>query len=330
MPIPDLHANARLREIAPDIASLTIVFVNVYFLGEPGGDWVLVDAGIPMSSGRIRSCAEERFGRPPLAIVLTHGHFDHAGSALELANGWNVPIYSHRLEMPYLTGRSDYPPKDPTVGGVLAQMARLFPDHGYNFGQWVQALPADGAVPGLADWRWIHTPGHTHGHISLFRESDRFLIAGDALTTVDLDGLIGMLMQRPEFHRPPTPLTSDWAAARSSVSLLASLDPSVVAAGHGLPVTGPSVAYQLGRFAAAFRPPDHGRYVPRPALADALGVVAVPPAAPDRVRQIAASVAIAAAAGCTIFALLRTKQPHTAASEETPDSLVSSTMRTWK
>jgi len=32
--------------------------------------------------------------------------------------------------MPYLTGRSDYPPKDPTVGGVLAQMARTFPDRG--------------------------------------------------------------------------------------------------------------------------------------------------------------------------------------------------------
>ena len=57
----------------------------------------------------------EGAGAPPEAIVLTHGHFDHAGSALQLAEYWDVPIYAHRLEMPYLTGKADYPPPDPTI-----------------------------------------------------------------------------------------------------------------------------------------------------------------------------------------------------------------------
>src|SRR5688500_17349721 len=47
----------------------------------------------------------------------------------------------------------------------------------------VQALPADGTIPGMQGWRWIHTPGHTAGHISLFRADDRTLIVGDAFCT---------------------------------------------------------------------------------------------------------------------------------------------------
>jgi glyoxylase-like metal-dependent hydrolase (beta-lactamase superfamily II) len=42
--------------------------------------------------------------------VLTHGHFDHVGSVIELADYWNVPVYAHKLELPYLVGQMDYPP----------------------------------------------------------------------------------------------------------------------------------------------------------------------------------------------------------------------------
>ena len=44
----------------------------------------------------------------------------------------------------------------------------------------VQALPEDGSVPFLDEWMWIATPGHTPGHISLFRDDGRVLVAGDA------------------------------------------------------------------------------------------------------------------------------------------------------
>jgi glyoxylase-like metal-dependent hydrolase (beta-lactamase superfamily II) len=62
-------------------------------------------------------------------------------------------------------------------------MARLFPHSGYDFGDRLWTLPADGTVPGLENWRWLHT----HGHVSLFRETDGTLLAGDALTTMDMD-----------------------------------------------------------------------------------------------------------------------------------------------
>ena len=35
----------------------------------------------------------------------------------------------------------------------------------------------------MPGWRWVHTPGHTAGHVSLFRDADRTLIAGDAFVT---------------------------------------------------------------------------------------------------------------------------------------------------
>ena len=309
-PLSELHPNTQPRGVAPDVASLTLIFVNTYMVGEPRGPWVLIDAGLPMCANRISRAAEEKFGRAPECIVLTHGHFDHAGSALELARLWDVPVFAHRLEMPYLTGKSAYPPGDPTVGGTLAQMSRVFPTSGYDLRGHVHELPPDGSVPGLPEWRWVPTPGHSHGHVSLFRERDRLLLAGDALATVDQDSLFGMILQHPEFHRPPAPFTTDWQAACASVERLAALHPSAVAAGHGQPVTGPETAARLHRFAAALAAPKYGRYAHEPAIADALGVVSVPPPAPDRLRGMITGMAIGAAAGATIFALLRPRDTY--------------------
>jgi glyoxylase-like metal-dependent hydrolase (beta-lactamase superfamily II) len=50
----------------------------------------------------------------------------------------------------------------------MAQMSRLMPDHGYDFDDRVKELPEEGTVPGVPGWRWLHTPGHTPGHVSLY------------------------------------------------------------------------------------------------------------------------------------------------------------------
>jgi glyoxylase-like metal-dependent hydrolase (beta-lactamase superfamily II) len=111
-----------MREIAPGVEGLRITFVNVFGITHPDGTWTLIDAALPMSEGYVRRWAEKQFLGAPRAIVLSHGHFDHVSSAAELADHWDVPIYAHPLERPYLTGQQEYPPPNPGAGGGLMSL----------------------------------------------------------------------------------------------------------------------------------------------------------------------------------------------------------------
>ncbi|MET4106329.1 MBL fold metallo-hydrolase [Hymenobacter sp. UYP22] len=276
-----------LFEVRPDIWGFRNVFANLYFLRTSASSrqWVLLDAGLPGSGKEVQKAAELLFGadNPPQAIILTHGHFDHVGALAHLLALWpQVLVYAHVLELPYLTGVSAYPPPDPTVGGgAMAALSFLYPKQPINLGARVQALPADGSVPALPAWRWVATPGHTPGHVSLFREQDRTLLAGDAFVTVLAESGLATLTQRQEVHGPPAYFTPDWQAARRSVVRLAALQPELAATGHGIPMQGPVLQQQLNRLVLDFTAlavPAQGRYVPEPAVADATGVVYVPPA----------------------------------------------------
>lgn len=257
-----------LDAIATGVVGLRILFVNVFAVaGERG--WTLVDAGLNGSAGRIRRWAREHFGDdPPEAIVLTHAHFDHVGALDTLNEAWNVPVYAHVAELPYVTGKRDYPPPDPSVGGgMMARMAMLYPRSAIDLGSRVHELPVDGSVPSLPGWRWIHTPGHTAGHVSFFRDADRALIVGDAFCTTRQESFFAVATQRPELHGPPAYFTTDWDAARESVRRLAALEPAFIAASHGQPMAGDDTARGLRELAQRFdevaRPAD-GRYVRNP------------------------------------------------------------------
>lgn len=282
----------RTEELATDIARLRIAFVNVYFVGVPPSaspveglrPWALVDAGLSLGTAQILEVARERFGADarPSAIVLTHGHFDHIGALEPLLAVWDVPVYAHPLELPYLTGESDYPPPDPEVGGgLMARLSPLFPRGSIDLRGRVQPLPTNHEVPGMLGWRWIHTPGHAPGHVSFFRETDRALIAGDAVTTTRQESMYAVLTQEQVLSGPPAYFTIDWDKARASVAALAALDPRLIATGHGQPMRGEAAAAELRALSADFtrraRPP-HGRYVEQPALTDRHGVVALPAA----------------------------------------------------
>lgn len=310
-PIPSLQLE---RTVAPDLAYLRTVIVNLFFYGQrgaPSGSWVLIDAGLPGSATWILGAVEERFGprARPAAIVLTHGHFDHVGALHALLEKWDVPVYAHRLELPYLTGRSAYPPPDPTVGGgALAALSRFYPRGPYNFGDRIQPLPADGSVPGMPGWRWIHTPGHTPGHVSFFRDSDRTLIVGDAFVTTKQESAIAALTQMPEIHGPPTYFTPDWDSARHSVEHLAALEPLRVATGHGPPLEGEAMQEGLRRLARDFdrlAVPPRGRYVGQPAVADEGGVVSLPPPVPDPLPRLLLGVGLALVAGAVLRRSIR-------------------------
>lgn len=274
--LADVTRGERAREVAPGIAYRRLGIVNVVFLGEAGaGDrgWVLVDAGLVGTAEFIEAAAKERFGEGarPAAIVLTHGHFDHVGALAGLAERWDAPVYAHTLEHPYLDGRSSYPPGDPTVGGgLMAALGPLFPTAPKNVGDRLRALPEDGAVPGAAGWRWLHTPGHSPGHVSLWRERDRALVAGDAVITTRQESAYAVAVQTPEMHGPPSYFTIDWGQAKASVEKIARLAPEIVVAGHGAPMKGPAMRAALERLAREFDAiavPQGSRYARTPQTA---------------------------------------------------------------
>ncbi|MET1029399.1 MBL fold metallo-hydrolase [Domibacillus tundrae] len=255
-------------EVLPDLFCHTIQIVNICLAGNPETkEFVLIDAGMPGSADEIVSVSEKYFGANsrPKAIILTHGHFDHVGAIIELVKHWEVPVYAHELELPFLTGQTSYPKPDPTVeGGMVAKMSPLFPYEPIDLGSNVLKLPMDETVPHLPDFRWIHTPGHSPGHVSLFREKDRTLLAGDAFVTVKQDSLYKVLTQKQEVNGPPRYFTTDWKAAKESVQELASLKPAVAVTGHGLPVIGEELSEGLGKLVREFDNiaiPDYGKYI---------------------------------------------------------------------
>ena len=240
---------------------------------------------------------------------------DHVGSAAELADLWRAPIFVHPLEIPFVTGRSQYPPGDPTIGGFLALLGRFFQAEAIDLGDRVRPLESSGELPGFTGWEWHHTPGHTPGHVAFFRRQDETLLAGDAITTVNLDSFFATAVNTQRVWRPPSPSTSDWIAAAESVKLIAGLRPFTIACGHGKPMSGGTAVMQLAELATDFPFPTKGRYVREPARTDETGVVHLPPKPPDALPGVAVGLGIAAAAG-TMFAIAAHRRRRQRTSDE--------------
>lgn len=262
----------RSEQIIRDIILMNFTISTACIIGSPGPDnagWVLVDTGLANSAEFIVKTAEGFFGSQthPKAIILTHGHFDHTGSVKELVDRWQVPVYAHSLELPYLSGKRDYPVADPTVDeGLVAKLSPHFPHHSIDLGHHLVELPKDGSVPGMPDWKWIHTPGHTPGHICLYREGDGVLLAADALATVKQESLLSVLLQKEKISGPPKYLTTDWVAAEESIRKIRDLKPSLIIPSHGQPMKGEELRKHLDLLVNNFHEiavPEHGRFVDR-------------------------------------------------------------------
>lgn len=260
------------HEIVPDVAYQRLGIVNVVYFGEQHqNEWILIDAGLPTTANAIRRAADARFGEGarPSAIIMTHAHADHAGALEALVKDWRVPVYAHDLEFPYLNGSAAYPAPDTNIGGgAMPALSVLFPRGPFNVARWLHTLPSDHSVPGMPGWQWLHTPGHTPGHISLWRESDRTLIAGDAFITTNQESVYAVLTQKTEMHGPPTYYTQNWEQAEKSVQQLAALEPERVITGHGHAMGGDEMRAALRRLAESFRDiavPRRGKYIKEPA-----------------------------------------------------------------
>ncbi len=241
-------------EIGGDFAYQRHAIVNTMLVGTAEA-WVLVDAGMPWSASSIVEAAEARFGpgARPRCIWLTHGHFDHVGALKALAHQWNVRVYAHPLEHPFLNGSHRYPPPKPRLAdGLMSLLSPLYPRAPLDLGSHLKPLPPDGAAPDLDGWRWIATPGHSPGHVSYWHPATRRLIAGDAFVTTGQESAYQVARQTPQLHGPPRYFTPDWTAAEASVKALAALDPEMAVTGHGRALGGPAFREALLKLSADF------------------------------------------------------------------------------
>lgn len=261
------------KEVAPGVycmeAGKGITRSNVYFV-RSGSSWVLIDAASANCGRLIRKAAESLFGANarPASILLTHYHPDHAGSALELARIWDCPVYVHPDELPLATAGDLLTFRryaNPLDRWVILPLLHAMPPRRVesmlskeNLKSIARVFDPGVAVPGLPDWKGIPTPGHTPGHVSFFRNSDRVLIAGDAFLTVDLNSFRGFLLWGLRLNNKQRVSVQPWyttwnrQAAKESVAALAKLEPHVLACGHGIPMTGERTARELRAFAGHF------------------------------------------------------------------------------
>jgi glyoxylase-like metal-dependent hydrolase (beta-lactamase superfamily II) len=255
------------KSVTDDVYYYTNQIVNVVMLGKPDEDWFLIDCGMPKCGEEIIAAAEDRYGkdRPPVAIFLSHGHFDHVGGIVTILEKWDVPVYAHPLEIPFVTGKQEYPEPDTSVeGGLLAKLSFMYPHEPIDISERVFDYPEHGELPGLSEWRWIHAPGHSPGQVVFFREKDRILISADAFITVKQDSFYKVLVQKREVQGPPRYLTTDWAAAKDTVAKLRNLFPSIVISGHGQYMEGEELRLGLDKLADDFDTlavPAYGRFV---------------------------------------------------------------------
>ena len=257
-------AGTRPEEIAPGVYRVEtgrgLAVANVYLV-RSGPAWVLIDTAWPHRGQVISAAAESLFGTGarPAAILLTHIHPDHSGSALELARRWGLPVHVHPRELPLASGR--YLPEygNPLDRWLIAPLLALMPRRAVEASLSRNSLvgtarafdPAAG-VPGLPDWQAVPTPGHTPGHVAYFRSKDRVLITGDAVLTINLNSVPGLLVGKHRVAGPPHISTWNWPAAMQSAAALARLRPEVLACGHGRPMSGAQAAASLASFSDRF------------------------------------------------------------------------------
>ena len=141
------------------------VGTNCYFaINEETGEMLVIDPGD--SAGMLARKIREG-GWKPQAVLLTHGHFDHAMAAEELAGMFGIQVYAHEAEKETL--------EQPRLN-VSAMIGRRDVYHADVFVKDGQALELAGM-----ECRVLHTPGHTEGGCCFYFEKEKVLFSGDTL-----------------------------------------------------------------------------------------------------------------------------------------------------
>ncbi len=204
-----------MREISPNVWQLSGFppsAINVYLIGD-----VLIDAATRWAGRRIlRQIGDRKLS----LLALTHVHADHQGVAKMICERYQIPLACHAADVPAMQGER---PMVPDTFAIRVA-GRIMAGPPYR----VARILGDGDE--IAGFRVVHAPGHTPGHIILFRDHDRVAIVGDVLNGMNL------ATAWPGLHEPPRFFTADPAENRRSIRRLAELEPRVLCFGHGPPV----------------------------------------------------------------------------------------------
>ena len=188
--------------------------INVFLIGD-----VVVDAASRHAGRRI---LRQVRGHELKAHALTHAHPDHQGASREICQKLGIPFWVGQADVPaaedgdMISRQPDHP--------IPRLSARLFAGPGH---------PVDRALhegDEVAGFTVLDVPGHSAGHIALWREADRTLVLGDVLNNMNV--LTGL----PGLHQPPDFFTPDPVRNRESARRLAALEPELVCFGHGAPL----------------------------------------------------------------------------------------------
>lgn len=236
-----------VHEVTSGVHRLGTDWVGWYLL-EADGALTVVDCGFAGYFDQLPAALSE-LGRPlnaVAAVVLTHYHSDHVGSAERIRREAGATVFAPSQDADGVRGG-----RTPVPGGMLQnlwrpRMVRYMSHAVRNGGAKVTAVAevetySDGDlldVPG--GLRAVHTPGHTGGHCSLVAEGAGVLFAGDALATVSfLTGETG-----PQL----VAFNEDADRARDSLTRLEGVPASLVVVGHGRPFHGsPAEAVERAR-----------------------------------------------------------------------------------
>jgi len=216
--------------------------VHAYLARLPDG-WMLVDGGLGTDEAwRVLEGAVLELAGGWSAIrlhVVTHMHMDHVGLAARVREASGAPVAMGALDAERMAHAAADPEDEARYRAALlrsagapndvlarleaqrAEAAALAPPVRVD----VKLAGDGGALPGAPGWRWLWTPGHTAGHVSLHRPADGTVIAGDAVLA-SITPTLGVNRQRSD-------PVGDYLEALGRLEAAA---PSMMLAGHGSPV----------------------------------------------------------------------------------------------
>src|SRR3712207_3642950 len=199
--------------------------VNAWLLGD-----VIVDAGYASNGKKV---VEALRGREVTAHAITHAHPDHVGGSAHVCRELGVPFWCPAGDAAAVRDGASVPAES---------RIRFLLDRGRSFER-VEIARELREGDDVAGFRVLDVPGHSPGHVALWREADRVLVGGDVFFNLSLKTL------RYGLRQPPGPFTVNPERNRQSMRRLAELEPSVACFGHGPPVT--DAAPKLRAFVAA-------------------------------------------------------------------------------